>query len=58
MSQKILWTNLKKHKRLLGKNSTSKIKHEAICNDYKAGRLKNADILNKSIAPHCKKTLS
>ena len=28
----------------LGKNSTPKIKHESLCNDDKAGGLKNIDI--------------
>ena len=31
-------------------NSTPKIKHETLCNDYKAGGLKNVDIPNKIIA--------
>ena len=34
-------------------NSFSKIKHETICNDYKAGGLKNVDILSKIIALQC-----
>ena len=32
------------------KNSTPKKKHETLCNDYKAGRLKSVDIPNKIIA--------
>ena len=40
--------NLKKiHKE---KKSTPKIKHETLCNDYKTGGLKNANIPNKIIA--------
>ena len=31
-------------------NSSPKIKHEALCNDYKAGGLKNLDIPSKLIA--------
>ena len=34
-------------------NSTPKIKHETLCNDYKAGGLKNVDIPNKIIALQC-----
>ena len=34
------------------KNSTPKIKHETLCNDYKA-RLKNVDIPNKITALQC-----
>ena len=40
-------------------NSSPKIKHETLCNDYKAGGLKNIyskkkkDILNKFIALQC-----
>ena len=41
--------NLKKSK----KNSPPKMKHETLCNDYKAGRLKNVDIANKIIALQC-----
>ena len=37
-------------KDFLWKNSTLKIKHETLCNDYKSGGLKNVDILNKIIA--------
>ena len=35
-------------KAFLWKNS--KIKHETLCNDYKAGGLKNVDIANQIIA--------
>ena len=34
----------------LWNNSTPKIKHETLCNDYKTGWLKNVDIPNKIIA--------
>ena len=37
----------------LWKNSTPKIKHETLCNDYKAGSLKCVDIPNKVIALQC-----
>ena len=37
-------------KDFLWKNSTFKIKHETLFNDYKAGGLKNVDILNKITA--------
>ena len=37
----------------LWKNSTPKIKHESLCNDYKADGLKNVDIPNKIIALQC-----
>ena len=40
-------------KAFLWKNSTPKIKHETICNDYNAGGLKNVDIPNKIIALQC-----
>ena len=40
-------------KAFLWKNSTPKIKHETLCNDYKAGGLKNVDIPNKIIALQC-----
>ena len=40
-------------KAFLWKNSTPKIKHETLCNDYKAGGLKNVDIPNKIIAFQC-----
>ena len=36
-------------KAFLWKNSSPKIKHETLCNDYKGGGLKNIDILNKII---------
>ena len=46
--------NLKKYRRLFcGKNSTPKIKHKTLCNNYKAGGLKNVDIPNKIIALQC-----
>ena len=34
-------------------NSSPNIKHETLCNDYKAGGLKNVDILSKIIAFQC-----
>ena len=34
-------------------NSSPKIKHETLCNDYKAGGLKNVDIPNNVIALQC-----
>ena len=37
-------------KAFLFNNSTPKIKHETLFNDYKAGRLKTVDIANKIIA--------
>ena len=37
----------------LWNNSSSKIKHETLCNDYKAGGLKNVDIPSKIIALQC-----
>ena len=37
-------------KDFLCKHSTPKTKHETLCNDYKAGVLKNVDIPNKIIA--------
>ena len=40
-------------KAFLWKNSTPKIKHETLCNNYKAGGLKNVDIPNKIIALQC-----
>ena len=41
-------------KAFLWKNSTPKIKHETLCNDYcKAGGLQNVDIPNKIIALQC-----
>ena len=40
-------------KAFLWNNSTPKIKHETLCNDYNAGGLKNADIPNKIIALQC-----
>ena len=46
--------NLKKYKRLFfWNNSSPKIKHETLCNDYKAGGLKNVDIPNKITALQC-----
>ena len=39
----------KNTKSLLWKNSTPKIKHETLCNDYKAGELKIVNILKKII---------
>ena len=43
----------KMHKAFLWNNSTPKIKHETLCNDYKAGGLKNVNIPNKIIALQC-----
>ena len=40
-------------KAFLWKNSTSKIEHETLCNDYRAGGLKNVNIPNKIIALQC-----
>ena len=40
-------------KSFLWNNSTPKIKHETVCNDYKAGGLKNFDIPNEIIALQC-----
>ena len=40
-------------KALFWNNSSPKIKHETLCNDYKAGGLKNVDIPNKIIALQC-----
>ena len=40
-------------KAFLWKNSSPKIKHETIYNDYKGGGLKNIDILNKIISLQC-----
>ena len=37
-------------KAFLWKNSSPKIKHETLCNDYKGECLKNVDILNKTIS--------
>ena len=34
-------------------NSTSKIKYDTLCNDYKDGGLKNVDILKKTISLQC-----
>ena len=43
----------KKQKAFLWNNFTPKIKHEILCNEYKAGGLKNVDIRNKVIALQC-----
>ena len=40
-------------KAFLWKNSTPKIKYETLCNDYKAGGLKDVDIPSKIIALQC-----
>ena len=45
--------NLKKYKRLFWNNSSPKVKHETLLNNYKAGGLKNVDIPNKIIALQC-----
>ena len=45
---------LKKIQNVFFRNySSPKIKHETLCNDYKAGGLKNVDILNKILAFQC-----
>ena len=38
---------------LLGNNCTPKIKYETLCNDFKAGGLKNVNIPSKIIALQC-----
>ena len=40
-------------KSFLWENSTSKIKHDTLRNDYKHGRLKNVDVRKKIISLHC-----
>ena len=40
-------------KAFLWKKSPAKIKQKTLCNDYKAGGLKNVDIPNKIIALQC-----
>ena len=40
-------------KGFLWKNCAPKIKYETLCNDYKAGGIKNVDIPNKIIAIQC-----
>ena len=40
-------------KAFLWKNSALKIEHETLCNDYKAGGLKNVEFPNKIIALRC-----
>ena len=50
----MLSMNRKKYKKLFFRNNSSpKIKHETLCNDYKAGGLKNVDIPSKIIALQC-----
>ena len=44
-------------KNFLWENSTPKIKHKTLCNDYEAGGLKNVDIPNKIIALQCSFTI-
>ena len=47
-------TELEKiQKSFLWENSTSKIKHDTLCNDYKDGGLKNVDIRKKIISLQC-----
>ena len=47
-------TELEKiQKSFLWENSTSKIKHDTLCNDYKYGGLKNVDIRKKIISLQC-----
>ena len=51
---KYIVSELKKmQKGFFWNNSSPKIKHESLCNDYKAGGLKNIDIPNKIIALQC-----
>ena len=46
--------NLKKiQKAFFWNNSSPKIKNETLCNEYKAGGLKNVDISSKIIALQC-----
>ena len=45
----LLMNLIKIQKAFIWKNSTRKIKQETLCNDYKAGGLKNVYIANKSI---------
>ena len=53
MPQNILSINLKKYKKhFFWNNSSPKIRHATLCNDYKAGGLKN-DIPSKIIALQC-----
>ena len=40
-------------KAFLWNNSTPKIKHETLCNDYKVGRLRKVGTPNKFIALQC-----
>ena len=40
-------------KSFLWENSTSKIKHNTLCNGYKNGDSKNVDILKKIISLQC-----
>ena len=40
-------------KAFLWNNTTPKIKHETLCNDYKAGGLKNVDNPNKITVLQC-----
>ena len=44
-------------KNFLWENSTPKIKHKTLCNDYETGGLKNVDIPNKIIALQCSFTI-
>ena len=47
-------TELEKiQKSFLWENSTSKIKHDTLCNDYKGGGLKNVNIRKKIISLQC-----
>ena len=51
---KYIITELEKiQKDFLGKSSTPDIKHETLCNDSKAGGLKNVYIPNKIVVPQC-----
>ena len=43
----------KKTKGFFWNNSSPKIKHETLCNNYEAGGLKNVDVPNKIIALQC-----
>ena len=40
----VCYTNTNLQKSFLWENSTSEIKHDTLCNDYKDGGLKNVDI--------------
>ena len=53
-ASKHIVNELEKYKRLFfWNNSSPKIKHETLCNNYKAEELKNVDIPNKTIILQC-----